>query len=291
MNRLLKPLLALALSLAALCVDARPAVAQSGPKMRDRISLQLYSYREQFKADGVDPTLDMVQKLGFKYVELAGTYGLSPDQFLDKLKARGLVGVAAHFPYDRLKKEPEKVAQEAKALNLQFMGCAWAGHKPPFDEKQCREVAAVFNRAGAEAAKLGMKFYYHNHGFEFRPYQDGTLFDLLVKETDPKLVSFEMDVLWTVLPGQDPAKLLLKYPDRWKMVHLKDLKKGVPTGDHSAKTDKMNDVELGTGQVDWPAFFRAAEQIGILYYFIEDESPIVVEQLPKSVKFLKAVQY
>ena len=141
----------------------------------------------------------------------------------------------------------------------------------------------MFNAAGKALAEQGMKFYYHNHGYEFGPYRSGTLFDLLVAETDPKYVYFQMDVLWTVFPGQDPAKLLEKYPDRWLLLHLKDLKKGVATGSLSGHTELTNDVTLGTGQVDWPALLRAAQKVGVKYYFIEDESPTVVDQIPQSL--------
>ena len=130
-----------------------------------------------------------------------------------------------------------------------------------------------------------------NHINEFEPYGQGTLFDLLVAETDPKTVFFQMDVLWTVLPGQDPVRLLQKYPQRWMALHLKDLKKGVPTGSLTGSTDLTNDVALGTGQVDWPAFFRAAQKVGVKYYFIEDESPKVLEQLPQSLRFLESVKW
>ena len=172
-----------------------------------------------------------------------------------------------------------------------YAGCAWIGHRKPFDEKQCREAAAVFNAAGKALAKAGLKFYYHNHGYEFYPHGDGTLFDLLVTETDPRYVYFQMDVLWTVLPGQDQVKLLKKYPDRWLLFHLKDLKKGVPTGSLAGGTDLTNDVALGTGQVDWKSLLKTAQEIGVKYYFIEDESPTVVEQIPVSLKFLEQIEF
>jgi sugar phosphate isomerase/epimerase len=264
---------------------------QLGPKMSDRISLQLYSLRKEAPQWGPEKTLDLVRDWGFKYVEVAGTFGLPADKFKALLAERGLVAMGGHFPYDRYKNDPEGVAREAKALGLPYAGCAWIAHKGPFDEEQCRAAAAVFNHAGEVLAREGIKFYYHNHGYEFVPYKDGTLFDLLAQETKPEYVSFQLDVLWAVLPGQDPAKLLDKYGSRWLLVHLKDLKKGVPTGDMSAKTDLTNDVTLGTGQVDWPAFFRSAEKAGVQYYFIEDESPTSVEQIPQSVKFLKSLQY
>jgi len=252
--------------------------------------LQLYSLRDDFKKD-VPSTLKLVKELGFREVELAGTYNLSAEEFKKQLDANGLVPIAGHFPYDQYRKDPEAVARDAKTLGLKYAGCAWAGHKPPLDEKQCRAIAEVFNKAGAALAKHGIKFYYHNHGFEFVPHGNGTLFDLLMELTDPKTVFFQMDILWVVFPGQDPVKLFEKYGSRWQLVHLKDLKKGVQTGALTGKTDVKNDVALGTGQVNYPAVLRAAQKAGVKYYFIEDESPSVHEQLPQSLKFLREVKW
>jgi len=263
-------------------------IAEDKPMLKVPVGLQLYSLRAQFQADGVPKTLDHVKELGFKYVELAGTYNLPNDKFKALLDERGLTAVAGHFAFDRFKTDPDGIASDAKALGLEYAGTAWVKTSAPFDEKYCREVAAAFNKAGKAMADKGLKFYYHIHGYEFVPFNDGTLFDLLVKETDPKYVSFEMDILWVVYPGQDPAKLLAKYPDRFCFTHLKDLRKGVKTGALTGNTDVRNDVTLGTGQVDYPAVFRAAAACpNIKYHFIEDESPTVISQLPESLKYLE----
>ena len=262
-----------------------------GKSYRGPTGLQLYSLRDQFKQQGVAPVLDQVRAWGFKYVEVAGTYGMTTAEFKAELDKRGLVPIGSHYPYDRLRDDIGGVIRDAKELGLIYVGCAWIGHKSPFDEKQCRVAAEVFNNAGKALAEQGMKFYYHNHGYEFYPHGDGTLFDLLMAETDPHYVYFQMDVLWTVFPGQSPAKLLEKYPNRWLLLHLKDLKKGVPTGSLAGHTDLTNDVALGTGQVDWPSLFRASQKIGVKYYFIEDESPTVVEQIPHSLRFLEQLEF
>lgn len=290
MKSLLHPTLLLA-SLALAFAPARAADAGIGASFKGPLGLQLYSLRAQFTANGVPATLDTVKGFGLKYAELAGTYNLPPEQLTKLLAERGIKAVSGHFPYKRFKDEPEKVAAEAKALGLEFAGCAWADHKAPLDEKQTREIIAVFNKAGAVLAAQGLKFFYHCHGFEFHPHGNGTLMDLLIKETDPKTVSFQMDILWVVFPGHDPVKLLNKYPDRWKLIHLKDLKKGVATGDLSGKTDVRNDVAIGTGQMNWPAILAAAKKAGVKYYFIEDESPTVVEQIPQSLKYLSTVKF
>jgi len=108
-------------------------------------------------------------------------------------------------------------------------------------------------------------------------------------EIDPDLVKFEMDVLWVIHPGQDPVALLKKYPNRWVLMHLKDLRKGVK-GDFSGDTSLDNDVALGSGQADYPAILRTAQEIGIKHFFIEDESPVVLQQIPKSLNFLSSVR-
>ena len=278
-------------SLVLTCGVAMAGDVGVGKSFHGPTGLQLYSLRDMQQAQGVAATLDKAKSFGFKYVEVAALGNLSPAEFKSQLDQRGLVPIGSHFPYARLRDDIEGVARDAKALGLPYAGCAWIDHTDPFDEKQCRAAAAVFNRAGAALAKHGIKFYYHNHGYEFQPYGSGTLFDLLAAETDPKTVFFQMDVLWTVLPGQDPAKLLEKYPNRWLLMHLKDLRKGVPLGSLSGSTSLNNDVALGTGQVDWPALFRAAQKVGVKYYFIEDESPAVVEQIPQSLRFLESLAW
>lgn len=255
------------------------------------VGLQLYSLRDIFKED-ITKGMELTKGFGFKYVELAGVVmkAMSPEELKVTLDKYGFKAVAGHWDYNLYATNPEQVAKEAKALGLEYAGCAWIGHKSPFDEAQCRKTIEVFNNAGKVLAKEGIKFFYHNHGYEFHPYKDGTLFDLLIQETDPETVFFQMDVLWTVFPGQDPVAILKKYPTRFPLFHLKDLKKGV-TGDLSGGTSVLNDVPLGTGQTDYPALLKAAQECGVKYYFIEDESPTVVEQIPQSLKYLESVRW
>jgi sugar phosphate isomerase/epimerase len=253
------------------------------------IGLQLYSLRDQFKQD-VPRTLDQVRDFGIRYVELAGTYGVATEKFKEQLDARKLKAVSAHFSYEQCRDRIEEVAREAKLLGLEYAGCAWIPHKDPFDEKTCREAAAVFNRAGEALAKHGIKFFYHTHGYEFLPYRDGTLFDLLMAETDPRYVSIEIDVFWVVHPGQDPVKLLEKYGKRFELMHVKDMKRGTPGG-FTGQSDVTNNVVLGQGVIDWPNVFRAARKAGVKWYFIEDESPTSVEQIPQSLRYLETLKF
>lgn len=276
-------------------VSAHAADVGLGESFKGPIGLQLYSLRAQFMGNGVAATLDKVKAMGFKNVELAGTYNLPAEKFKGMLAERGLVPISGHFPYARYKSEPDAVAKEAKALGLKYAGCAWIDHKGDFDEQTCREAAAVFNKAGEALAKEGIRFFYHCHGYEFQPYKaagaDGTLFDLLMSETKPEQVAYQMDIFWVIFPGQNPAKLFEKYSGRWELVHLKDMKKGLALGSLKGGTDVKNDVALGTGQMNWPEILAAAAKNGTKYYFIEDESPTSEEQIPVSLKFLEQVKF
>ena len=266
-----------------------PQKTNMGQNFKERIGLQLYSLREQFARD-VPRTLDQVRDFGIKYVETAGTYGLTPEKFRAELDSRGLTAVAGHFSYERCRDDIEGVAREAKILGLQYAGCAWIPHKDPFDEKTCREAIVVFNRAGEALARYGLKFFYHTHGYEFLPYGEGTLFDLMMAETKPQFVHFEMDVFWVVHPGHDPVKLLEKYGSRFELMHVKDMKRGTPTGLFTGHADVTSNVALGTGVIDWAAVFRAARKAGVKWYFIEDESPASVQQIPQSLSYLEKLK-
>jgi hypothetical protein len=273
------------------CASA-PAVG-TGRSFKGPVGLQLYSLRALFPRD-VPGTVQRVAGYGIQEVELAGTYNFKPEAFRDLLLKAGLNPVSQHVGFDRLEKEPAKVAAEAKTLGLRYTGCAAIPHKGNFDVEQARRAAKVLNEAGKVMADQGIRCFYHCHGFEFRPGTDSKApmaMDVLIQETDPKWVSFQMDIMWVVFPGQNPAEWLLKYPGRWHLMHLKDLKKGVATGSHSGGTDPNNDVVLGTGQMNWPVILAAAKKSGVKHYFIEDESMDAADHIPLSLAYLSQVAF
>jgi sugar phosphate isomerase/epimerase len=280
--------LTLASSVPGITGDQHPT--GTGRSFKGPVGLQLYSLRDQFSKN-VAATLDQVRDFGLQYVELAGTYKLSPENFKEQLEAKGLKPISGHFSFELLRDRLPDVVREAKTLGLQYVGCAWIPHNDAFDEKTCCDAISVFNRAGATLAKNGLKFFYHTHGYEFEPYGAGTLFDLMMAETKPEFVRYEMDVFWIVHPGQDPVKLLTKYGPRFELMHVKDMKKGTPTGLLTGHSDVKNDVALGTGMMDWPAILKAAQRAGVKWYFIEDESPTSVQQIPQSLRYLEQVKF
>jgi sugar phosphate isomerase/epimerase len=287
-NAILTAIMYLAIVAPASAADA--ASGNTSASFNGKLGLQLYSLRAQFAKD--EPgTLDKVRDMGFKYVETAGTYGLSPGKFNKELNSRGLIAVSAHFPFEKFRDDVESVARDAKALGAKYAGCAWISHSGAFTEKHCREAANVFNKAGEALAKHGIKFFYHTHGYEFQPYGSENLFDLLLAETKPEFVTYEMDVFWVVHGGQNPVSLFEKYKGRFELVHLKDMKVGTPINLLTGSSNVSNDVAMGTGQIDYRRVLPAAAKAGVKWYFIEDESPTSEQQIPQSVRYLKQVKW
>ena len=247
-----------------------------------------YTYRDRFAKD-LPGTLDAVKALGITDTEFSNLFGKTAVEIRAMLDARGMVCSSFGVSYDDVMKKTSDVATNAKMLGAKFVRVAWLPDRQPFTLELAEKTAAEFNAIGKQLREqYGLTFCYHNHGYEFVKHGDGTLFDVLMEKTKPQDVSYELDILWAFHPGADPAALLTKYGDRFKLMHLKDLKKGV-TGDLSGKTPVENDVALGAGQIDLPAVLKAAKKAGVQHYFIEDESPNTATQVPQSIAYLKGL--
>jgi sugar phosphate isomerase/epimerase len=245
--------------------------------------------RKYFEKD-VPGTLDMVKAAGFTDIEFSSLFGKTAAELKTMIDARGIECSSFGVSYDDFVNKTETVAQNAKTLGAQYVRVAGMPHKGALTPDAMQKAIDDFNRVGKILKEqYGLTFVYHNHGFEFEPYKDGTLYDYLMQQTDPKYVSFELDIFWAFFPGRDPAKLLRKYGSRYRLIHLKDIKKGVK-GDFSGSTDQDNDVALGTGQIDIPAVLKAAKTAGIQHYYLEDESNNVLEQVPLSLKYLSRLK-
>lgn len=246
-----------------------------------------YTFRNEF-AKNVPQTLDNIKALGVTNIEFSNLFGKTSAELRAMLNERGMICTSYGVSYDALQNKMDAVIQDAKTLGAEFVRVAWIPHTAPMDLTLAQKTVADFNSFGQKLKENGLTFCYHNHGFEFLPYQNGTYFDYIVQNTNPDYVSFEMDILWVFHPGQDPAALLKKYPTRFRLMHVKDLKKGVK-GDFSGGTPVENDVTLGTGQLDLPKIMKAARKTKIKHYYIEDESPIASQQVPLSLQYLKGL--
>ena len=262
--------------------------AQRKPLYTAPLGVQSYTFRKSFP-NSVAATLDTIKMMGF--TELEGSGGkMPPEEFKKLCDERGISIPSTGANYDQLIKQPDSVVYRAKALGSKYVMCAWIPHaNGTLSFENAKKAAADFNTAGKFLKEQGLIFCYHIHGYEFQPYENGTLLDYLFANTNPDYVSFEMDVLWTQFGGGDPVSLLKKYGNRWKLLHLKDLRKGTKK-DLTGSTSQENDVALGTGEIDIPGILKQAKKIGIKHYFIEDESSQVNTQVPQSVAYLKSLR-
>lgn len=285
---------------AVLFATAERVSAQSGkPLYTFPLGVESYTYRNWFPKNVV-ATLDTIKKLGFTEIEAGVPKGMTAEAFKKLLDERGISVPATGAGYEQIVQDPMEVVNRAKALGASYVMVAWIPHqKGNFTLANAQKAVEDFNRVGKVLTDNGLTFCYHNHGYEFVPLaeagptnvkdKDGTLFDYIAQNTNPKYVSFEMDILWAQHGGADPVKLLNRYGSRWKLMHLKDLKKGI-RGDRTGGTPPENDVVLGEGQINMPAVLKAAKKAGIRHYFIEDESNHEDVQVPLSIAYLKTLK-
>ena len=250
-------------TLAAACIGERKLAAAP---LRLPVGLQLYSVRNLLPKD-FEGTLHQLAGAGYSEVEAAGYYDKTAADFGNALQKAGLRCVSTHHSLVQLRSQFEQLIEYGQALRLEYIICSWAGvHRDPTRKGELtlddwRYVADEFNRIGEKVKAAGMTFGYHNHIVEFATEGGVVFFDELLKRTDPNLVVFEMDCGWVVGGGHNPVEYLSKQPERFHMLHVKDMVKQ-PDG-------KLKNVVMGKGTIDYKPIFRAAT--GLKHYFIEQE--------------------
>jgi sugar phosphate isomerase/epimerase len=248
---------------AAACVGGERLM---GAPLRFPVGLQLYSVRNLLPKD-FEGTLHQLAAAGYKEVEAAGYFDKTAADFGNALQKAGLKCVSTHHQLVQLKTQFDQLIQYGQALGLEYIICSWAGvHRDPtrkgdLNLDDWRYVADQFNAIGAKVKAAGMTFGYHNHTVEFGTENGVVFFDELLKRTDPSVVKFEMDCGWVVAGGHNPVEYLSKSPERFPILHVKDLVKE-PDG-------KWRNVVMGKGTIDYKPIFRAAT--GLKHYFIEQE--------------------
>ncbi len=244
-----------------------------------------FTFRNDFSKD-VAGTLDYIKAMGITNIEFSNLFGKTAAELRALLDERGMVCTSYGVYYDALTNKTDKVIEDAKTLGAEFVRVGMIPHKGEFTVQQADAAIQDFNRVGKILKENGIEFAYHNHGYEFTPYLQSTLYDYLIQNTNPDYVSFELDILWVHQFGQDPLVYLKKYPSRFKLMHVKDLKKGVPVG-LDVKTSSENDVPLGSGQINVKAILKQARKSPIKYYYLEDENSNSKMQVPLSLTYLK----
>ena len=237
------------------------------------LGLQPYTVRNDLQADFIG-TLKKIIAMGYEEIELSGGlgygdfYGHKPAELKKILDGLGLQASSCHYRAPASDANWGDNINGAHALQLKYMLCS----TPPAGPRSAefwKRTAAFFNRLGERCRDAGMQFAYHNHNSEFRVFEGVPGYDLLLGETDRGLVQMEMDCFWVTFAGQDPVRYFERYPGRFPLLHIKDLKPGYPPT--TGEFDGNPFTEVGTGVIDWKRIFAAAPQAGVKRYYVEQD--------------------
>jgi sugar phosphate isomerase/epimerase len=232
-------------------------------------------------------TLSQIHAIGYQEVELTPVaYTLPVDQLRKVVAASGLKAPSGHFEYTDLSGQWDY----AKASGIKWVVCPMLP-KPQWTSADGFHTAAhQFNEWGKRAHDMGMRFAFHNHDYEFRQFDGTTGYDILLKETDPRLVFLELDCYWITQAGLDPLQMLNRLGRRVRMLHIKDRKPGFPSSNDMSQSS-AHFTEVGAGGIDWPPILAAARKLQIDHYFVEqdhiDGPPI--ESIRASYNYLRKI--
>jgi sugar phosphate isomerase/epimerase len=272
------------LGVAALGVVSRDADAAAAIVARrrkiERVGLQLYSIRDLMKAD-MPGTLARVAAVGYKEVEFAGYFGRTPREVHEMLEKYHLSSPSTHLPFDTFQNW-QKALDDSKVIGHKWVTLPWIPEEKRRTIADWKAIAAQFNQVGAQARKAGLRFAYHNHDFELKPIDGVKPLDILLGETDPKLVDFEMDIYWVIFGGADPFDYFKRFPRRFALAHVKD---------SSGPPDKKM-VDVGQGKIDFRSIFAQSGQAGFKHYFVEHDQPAdPIATIRNSYNYLHALRY
>ncbi len=222
--------------------------------------VQLYSFRDAMAKDAKG-TLAKIAALGIKEIESAKSqkghyYGLSPIEMKNTCETLGMKLTSGHVHLDA---NFDKTIEEAVAAGQQYLICSSMPSNGQTIDNY-RRVAEEFNKAGEACKKVGLKFGYHNHEYEFESENGEVLYDVLMDNTAPDLVHMELDLGWVIVAGKDPLDYFEKYPGRFPLWHLKDM-----------NMTKKESTELGKGGLDVASMMKHKSQSGVAHIFIEQE--------------------
>ncbi len=229
---------------------------------QDQISLQLYTVRKETARD-MPTTLRRISEIGYPAVEFAGYGDLSPQDLKSIIDDLGIRASGAHVPFDSWETDPESVITDMHTLDCTHAILPMAPPEYCRDEAVVAGLAESLNRWGELCRQESVTFSYHNHDFEFAPLGETTMWDVLIKETDPSLVHFELDLYWVRYGGADPEPLLSDLGDRIPLVHLKDM----------ASDDTRSDLPVGEGIMPWTSLLEAADAASVEWYVAEQDNP------------------
>jgi sugar phosphate isomerase/epimerase len=260
----------------------------------EKIGLQLYTVRDQMKAD-FDGTVAKVASIGYKEVEFAGYFGRTAAQVRAVIDRNGLTSPSCHVEYAVLSDQWPSVIESSKTIGQSYIVCPWIPEEIRKQPDGWKRAIDTFNHAGEISKKSGIQFAYHNHWFEFLPVNGKLPYDMLLEQCDPDLVKMELDLCWITVAGADPLTYFNRYPGRFPLVHVKDMKKlpKVSASGGQDFGDSLKDmIAVGSGIIDWKRIFAQSEKAGIKHYIVEhDKAEAPFESIKISYDYLSKLRF
>jgi sugar phosphate isomerase/epimerase len=282
------------LATAALTLS-QPAEIHANP-LGKPIGLELYTVGAELDKD-YDGTLRQIAAIGYKEVETGVSDKKTAGEVKKSLRDAGLGCQALHMGLGGI----EEALTYAKEIGARYVISSVALPEPPkpgkFDMQgfiaqlrslkldDYKKIAARCNQMGEQAKKAGLQFGYHNHNFEFKPQDGGAIgYDVVLRETDPSLVKFELDCGWMAAAGHDPVAYLQKYPTRYRLLHIKDFQRPASPSVGLDESMRPKSAELGRGFVDYKSIFAAAKKTAVELYYVEQEPPFPTTPAMEAIK-------
>lgn len=244
------------------------------------IGLQMYTVRDECARD-YPGTLREVARIGYRNIELAGTYGMSNEALRGVLDDCGLKAVSTHEGWNEVRNGLPAIIERCKALDTPYVICPGVPGTDSEDAAVWDDIARVFNKIGQTCRDEGLTFGYHNHAHEYVMVNGRYGLDYLMEKTDPALVKMEVDVGWTWYAGVDPVAYVREHGARVELIHAKD---------HD-KIKRDQNWPVGDGALDWKGIFEACREAGTRYAIVEEDQTVApaLESVAKSFNNLKAM--
>ena len=285
-------------SLATAVITSLPIRTLAAAHKIDKVGVQLYTVRSTMKTD-FEGTIAKVAAIGYKEVEFAGYFDHSPKDIRAILDKTGLTAPSCHVAYAVVENHLPEQIEAAQVIGHKFIVCPWIDEANRTVDGYKR-ATELFNKAGETTKKAGIQFAYHNHFWEFEPEASlGGKFplDYMLENSDPQNLKFELDLCWISVADQDPVVYFNKYPGRFPLVHVKDIKKLPHVAPDQLKTLKLEEftphmTSVGSGTIDWKRIFSHSEKAGIEHYFVEqDVSQDPIASLTASYEYLSKLRF
>jgi sugar phosphate isomerase/epimerase len=261
--------------------QGRPSAPAAGRRLSN-VGLQLYTVRAQLAAD-FEGTLARVAALGFREIEFAGYHGRSPAEVNAALRRHKLSAPSAHASTAELRDGLAKAIEAARTVGHRHLVLGYVPAEERRSLDDYRRLAETLNRAGERTRRAGIQLCYHNHDFEFGEVGGQIPYDLLLAETDARLVKMQLDLYWIAKAGRRAPDYFARHPGRFPSLHVKDMD----------STARRHFTEVGRGVIDFKTIFAAAPRAGVRHYFVEQDetfgSPF--DSVKASLEYLKQLRF